>query len=255
MLHVLQRHPFPVRARFRRCLVLAFAFPEDLLEPLLPAGLGLDAHEGHGFVAIALVATEAMRPRFVPRFLGRDFFLSGYRIFARYRTREGRTLRGLRILRSDTDSRTLAFFGNRLTHYRYRPCKARIEDDAGTLRVAIDTPGAEADLRVTARVDEPARSLPAGSPFADLKTARRYAGPLPYTFDYEPETHSIIRIEGRRSAWDPMPVAAMVEQATFFDREPFRRVRPVLANAFTVRDVPYEWGRGVREPLNGGPDA
>jgi hypothetical protein len=249
VLHVFQRHPFPVRARFRRCLVLGFALPEELLAPLLPAGLSIDAHEGHGFVAIALVATEKMRPLFVPRFLGKDFFLSGYRIFARYRTLEGRTLRGLRILRSDTDSRTLAFFGNRLTHYNYRPCKVRFEEAGGKLTVAIDTPDAEADLRVTARVDAAATALPDGSPFADLKTARRYAGPLPWTFDYEPETHSIIRIEGRRPQWDPVPVTVEVEQATFFDREPFQKARPVLANAFTVRDVPYEWGRGVREPL------
>ena len=249
MLHVLRRHPFPVKARFRRCLVLGFAFPKDLLEPLLPPGLSLDTYEGNGFVAIALVQTEELRPFFVPRFLGRDFFLSGYRIFARYRTPGGRTLRGLRILRSDTDSRTMAFFGNLLTHYKYRHCDVRIEEAAGVLRVRIETSGSEADLSVVARIDRAAEGLPAGSPFPDLKAARKFAGPLPFTFDYEPETESIIRIEGRRVDWDPMPVAVDVERVTFFDREPFRSVKPVLANAFTVCDVSYQWGRGVREPL------
>ena len=46
-----------------------------------------------GFLAIAMVQTEALRPAFLPACFGRDFFLIGYRIFARYRTRAGRTLR------------------------------------------------------------------------------------------------------------------------------------------------------------------
>ena len=41
-------------------------------------------------------------------------FFSGYRIFTRYRTTAGRTLRGLRILRSDTDRLSMQLFGNLL---------------------------------------------------------------------------------------------------------------------------------------------
>ena len=118
--------------------------------------------------------------------------------------------------------------------------------------MAIETPNAEADLKVTARIDRPSDGLPPGSPFPDLKAARRFAGPLPYTFDYEPETHSIVRIEGRRVDWDPMPVSVDVDSVTFFDREPFQGVKPLLANAFTVRDISYRWGRGVRAPLEKG---
>jgi hypothetical protein len=41
MLHLLKRHPFPVKAFFRQSLVLTYAFPQELLHPLLPPGLGL----------------------------------------------------------------------------------------------------------------------------------------------------------------------------------------------------------------------
>ena len=60
-----------------------------------------------------------LRPTFCPAAMGQDFFLTGYRIFARYRTAAGRTLRGLRILRSDTNRELMATirWGNRLTHY------------------------------------------------------------------------------------------------------------------------------------------
>ena len=75
---------------------------------------------------------------------------------------------------------------------------------------------------------------------------------MPFTFDYEPETESIIRIEGVRREWHPRPVAVRVEQASFFDHAPFTNPgvpRPVLASAFFVENIPYRWRRGVREKL------
>src|SRR4051794_17974651 len=81
MMHLLKRHPFPVEARFEHCLVLAYAFPAPALEGLLPPGLALDTHRGLGFVAAAFVQTRALRPVFLPRCCGRDFFLAGYRVF------------------------------------------------------------------------------------------------------------------------------------------------------------------------------
>jgi hypothetical protein len=100
-----------------------------------------------------------------------------------------------------------------------------------------------------ARIGTPAEQLPEGSPFSDLHQARLFAGPLPFTFDYEPETHSIVMIEGVREKWRPKPVGVEIFQTTFFDREPFRKARPILANAFHLNNIGYSWRRGVREQL------
>src|SRR5205807_7693392 len=126
-------------------LVLTYAFPAQVLEPLLPPGLILDTHKGFGFLAIAMVQTESLRPSFCPKILGQDFFLSGYRIFARYKTKAGRTLRGLRILRSDTNRRLMVFFGNCLTHYNYRLAKVAFEEGEHQLEIQLRTPKSEAD--------------------------------------------------------------------------------------------------------------
>src|SRR5262245_43161275 len=98
MLHRLRRHPSTVEASFRHSRVLTYAYRPDVLAPLLPPGLTLDTHEGFAFLAIALVDTQGLHPTWMPSALGQDFFLSGYRVFARLKTRAGRTLRGLRIL-------------------------------------------------------------------------------------------------------------------------------------------------------------
>ena len=83
MLHWLKRHPIPISAFFRHSLVLTYAFPPKVLEPLLVPGLLLDTWHDHAFLAVALVQTEDLRPSFLPRAMGRNFFLSGYRIFTR----------------------------------------------------------------------------------------------------------------------------------------------------------------------------
>jgi hypothetical protein len=249
MLYRLKRHPIPIRAFFRHSLVLTYAFPKALLEPLLPPGLVLDTYGDFGFVAIALVQTEDLRPLFVPRALGRDFFLSGYRIFARFEPPNGRRLRGLRILRSDADSSLMVGFGNWLTHYAYRKAEVALAETPTSLEIQIRTAQAEADLHVLADLASQPAPLPAGSPFADLREARKFAGPLPFTFDYEKETHSLVLIEGVREHWDPQPVRVEVRLNTFFRQPPFSEASPILANSFHVSNIPYLWKRGVRVSL------
>jgi uncharacterized protein YqjF (DUF2071 family) len=184
MLAALRRHPIPIEAFFRVSLVLTYAFPEALLWPLLPPGLALDVFDGSAFVAIALVQTESLRPTGWPAFLGRSFVLSGYRIFTRLVGADGKTMRGLRILRSDTDSSLMARLGNLTTHYGYSHCVAAIERSDSQLSVTITTQRGEADLSVVATLNQPPAAPPRGSPFPDWHAARRFAGPLPFTFSY-----------------------------------------------------------------------
>jgi Uncharacterized conserved protein (COG2071) len=244
MLHWLKRHPIPVKAYFRHVLVLTYAFAPEVLEPLLPNGLVLDTWHGCAFLAIALVQTEEMRPSFLPAAMGRNFFLSGYRIFARLEGSE--SLRGLRILRSDTDRRLMVAAGNLLTHYNYSLCSAKVEERGEEIRWMVRTPRGDADLDVIARVREADAALPAESPFQSMAEARRFAGPLPYTFDDEAETGGIIAIQAVRKEWNPRPVEVEVRQCVFLKHEPFCDAGPALANAFYVHDVDYKWLRGRR---------
>lgn len=245
MLHLLKRHPIPVSAFFRHSLVLTYAFPPQILEPLVPKGLELDLFRGYAFLAIALVQTERLRPSFLPAALGRDFFLSGYRIFTRLGN-GARSKRGLRILRSDTDCKWMVCAGNLLTHYNYHLCQANLEECNQEIRWTIRTPRSEADLEVVAHLSGEPVTLPNTSPFTTLAEARRFAGPLPYTFEYESATGSIIGIRAKRQNWEPRPVAVEVLRNAFLEQQPFRDAPPVLANAFYVRAVQYQWQRGKR---------
>jgi hypothetical protein len=239
----------PIKAHLASSLLLAYAVPQEVLKPLLAPGLELDTYGGFGFLAIAMVETRDLRPAFLPAALGLNFFLAGYRIFTRYRTPAGRTLRGLRIVRSDTNRRSMRMFGNLLTHYGYELSLCRARRTESTYGVEICSPRGDADLQVEADLATKPGSPPPGSPFPDLREARKFAGPLPFTFDYEEETRSIIRVEGVRQEWNPHPVSVKVHRNTFLERETFRTAGPILANAFYLENVPYSWKPGVREPL------
>jgi hypothetical protein len=247
---VLKHHPLPIAAHFEFSLVLTYALPRAVLQSLLPPGLELDTYGDDGFVAIALVRTHRLRPAFLPGFCGLDFFLTGYRIFVRYRTAAGQKLRGLLILRSDTDRRLMRILGNALTHYHYHQAHVAWERTPDTLHVVTRTADHQADLELTAHLGETSPSLPAESPFPDWVTARRFAGPMPFTFGYEAATHAIIRVEGLRTHWQPRPVRVTVQPPGFFQQAPFAGGPPPrLANAFFVENISYLWRRGVSEAL------
>ncbi|MES2705880.1 MAG: DUF2071 domain-containing protein [Verrucomicrobiota bacterium] len=237
----LKRHPFPVVAWFDRVLAVSFAFPEKILRPLVPEPLEIDTHEGFGFVTVALVWTRDLRPAGFPTFLGKSFFLAGYRIFARLRDENGRRLRGLKILRSETDKASMVLSGNLMTHYNYR--RVRLEESESRVRTFLPEPDGRETLDLSFDLSAIPDAPPAGSPFADLRAARQFAGPMPFTFEAEGDGLFVV-VEGKRGDWTPKPLHVHSWKVAMFDEPPFQGITPILANAFRVDNVPYRWESG-----------
>ena len=234
-----------MRTRFGHSLVLTYAFEPERLAPLLPARLELDTYTApdgreSAFIAVALVSLRQLRPAFLPGPFGLRSVMAGYRVLAKLRTSSGKTLRGLRILRSDTDRLPLALGANVLTGYHYHHSRAHAEATRETLRFTLTSRDGTADLAVTA--DLSAENAFSDRVFATPADARRFAGPLPYTFS--PEKDGIVVVKAFRESWRPEPVAIVAEDVAFLRHGPFADAEPVLANAFHVSDVDYGWHRG-----------
>jgi len=240
---LLKRHPFAAAAHFDRAVALSFAFPEAVVRPLVPPMLDIDTHDGLAFVTVAMVWTRALRPAGLPRAIGQDFFLAGYRVFTRLTEPGGRRLRGLRILRSETDTRRMVWAGNLVTGYNYRFVTVEHTREGTAQRIHARTDAGVTSIDVTLDESPGDVALPAGSPFRDWTEARRFAGPMPFTFSPEND-HTMVVVEGRRQHWEPRPIAVAAWRVAMFDDAPFRGVTPVLANAFVVEDVAYHWKRG-----------
>jgi hypothetical protein len=241
----LQNHPFAVEAHFKSTIVLTYALPKEQLAPLLPPCLNLDLHENKwAFVAVALVQTKNLRPRGFAKIFGNDFFLAGYRIFVRYTTNKGKNLRGLFILKSETDKNKMAFFGNIFTHYNYSAVDIKLSEHDNLLHIYSK----KASLNIELKKNELA-DLPKNSVFEDWKTARRFAGPLPFTFTFNSKLNEVTIIEGVRQNWIPKPIEVLEAEIGFIKQEKFKSA--ILSNAFINENIPYYWKKGKTEIWKG----
>lgn len=242
MLNCLKDHPFAVEAYFESSLVLTFAVAKEQLQDLIPACLQLDTFQDKwAFVAVAMVQTKNLRPKGFPQFMGNDFFLIGYRVFVRYTNNAGKKLRGLYILKSETNKQQMKFLGNLFTHYNYtstdikqteKENRKEISSLKSKFNVTIDTSAAEI-------------ALPEHSPFADWKDARKFAGPLPFTITYNKATKEVLIIEGVRQNWIPNPVKVIEYHFAFLHTLKLETL--ILANAFIIYNIPYYWKKGKKE--------
>jgi hypothetical protein len=103
-------------------------------------------------------------------------------------------------------------------------------------------------LDISVATGLPDTELPQTSPFPDWKTARRFAGPLPFTFSYDATKKEVLIVEGRREDWTPEPVALLHQEAGVLPGLGLEGAVP--ASAFMVRDIPYYWKKGLIEKWN-----
>jgi hypothetical protein len=241
MFSFLKNHPFAVEAFFESSLVLTFAAPKEKIQQLVPEFLQLDTlHDRWGFIAVAMVQTKNLRPKGFPKILGNDFFLIGYRVFVRFTNNAGKNLRGLYILKSETNKKRMEFFGNLFTHYNYTTTDIEQVNQHGNTEIISNRSGFR--ILVEQARDENI-SLPAGSPFESWKEARRFAGPLPFTFTSADK--KILIIEGVREDWMPKPIRVLDYRFPFLDHLKIADIK--LANAFVIENIPYYWKKGKVE--------
>lgn len=242
MLSFLKDHPFAVASHFDTSLVLTYAVPRDHLEALIPECLSLDTFDDKwAFIAVAMVKTRNLRPKGFPGFFGNDFILTGYRIFVQYNTSYGKRLRGLYIIKSETDKTKMAVLGNVFTHYNYQTT------DISFLRHGnvIEVQSLKSNLCVKVEESSEDIALPIQSPFKDWKGARRFAGPLPFTYTYDSVKKEVLIIEGVREDWAPKPVKVIESKVGFVDSLQLHGA--VLANAFVIQNIPYYWKKGRKD--------
>lgn len=229
--------PFKIKAHFKQSLVLTYAIPQHVITPLIPYPLTPDLHKNEwGFFAVALVNTQQLRPAFIPPFLGSNFILAGFRYFVRYRRSDGKNLRGLWIDHSLTNKKSMVLFGNILSKYQYSFADIHIEDSENTLTFQSTEPF----MNITVRKNEPDK-MPLISVFESPKEARRFAGPLPFTFGLQPQNKKVFIVEGKRKKWEPKQVEILNAEISL---PPIIQPHATLCSAFLIENTDYLWEKG-----------
>lgn len=243
MLPSLKDHLFAVEAFFEFSLVFTFAIPKNEIGHLVPSFLQLDTfNDEWAFIAVAMVKTRDLRPKGMPQIFGNDFFLVGYRVFVKYTNAAGKNLRGLYILKSETNKMKMQLLGSIFTRYSYDTID--IAETHSNEKIGVSSLKSNFEVAVEL-INTNEVQLPASTPFGDWKEARRFAGPLPFTFTGDAEKGEILIIEGVRENWVPQPVRVLRCRFSFFDQMQLPGAR--LASAFVIENVPYYWKKGKIE--------
>jgi hypothetical protein len=135
----------------------------------------------------------------------------------------------------------MEFMGNIFTHYNYTTTDI-VQRELKNLKEISST---NSNFKVTIDTEEEEVSLPENSPFKDWKEARRFAGPLPFTFTYNSASKEVLIIEGVRQNWTPRPIKIVDYDFQFLIS--LKLGNPVLANAFIIKNIPYHWKKGKIE--------
>lgn len=135
----------------------------------------------------------------------------------------------------------MAFLGNIFTKYSYTTTDINHERTNDILSIN----STQSNFSLTIQKTDEAIALPNNSPFENWAAARRFAGPLPFTFTYNAQNKTVLIIEGLRENWTPKPLKVLNYNFEFLNTMNLQNI--VLANAFIIENIPYHWKKGKIE--------
>ena len=230
-------------AHLTNMFLVNFAVRADVLRQHVPPVFALETKDGYGFMSAVIARVEAMRPRGAPKLLGRDFDSVVYRVPVRYRSNNGRTVRGFYFPRSDASDWLLSLggFWQRL----FKTCWSHVAmmQRHGETRFTV-VPSDFSNARIAARFVRSRRHsrLPESSCFATIQQADEFLIARPIALHYDSRRREVAIVLVRRAHWNAR--VASVQQAEFdyvralAGRDP-QAVR--FDSVLYVQRVPYVW--------------
>jgi hypothetical protein len=227
-----------LHGRIARRVLLNYRVAPDVLARVLPAPFEPKLHRGHGIAGVCLIRLEALRPRFVPGWLGLASENAAHRVAVTWETADG-PCDGVYIPRRDTGSRLNSLLGGRMFPGIQDRRRFVVEDGGG--RIAVRVVRAD-DAEELAFEGHAASALPATSAFSSLAEASAFFRRGAIGYSATPRAGVFHGIELDSLSWEVAPLAIETARSSFFD-DP-RRFPPgsvQLDCALVMRDVPHRW--------------
>ncbi len=242
MLAQLTSNPFTMKAHFEFSLVLCFVVPKEEVEALIPTEIfSLDlVDENHAAVAVACVSTSQLRPRWMPKKMGNEFFLTGYRTFVYYKTKSGKRRRGLYILASETDKKSMVLLGNLFSRYNYNYLKLDVERTEENINIS-----SKHGLQITSKAEK--HQFTGNDFFKTEQQAKRFAGPLPWTFHFNKKQNAVSMVRGIRKNWNPKFVEVTNYQIPKLNEIGIQHA--TYSHSFFISNIDYQWNKSEIDQL------
>jgi hypothetical protein len=222
-----------------RCWLFTYQTPVDEARALVPGELELVTREGCAFWNIVVCRIRAMRPKGLPVFTGVSYWHVAYRFYVRLHLASGPPIEGLYFIRSDCDSRLMAWMGNLLTDYNFHPASIEVSEHTPLVRIAVRSPDCPAEVALD-RAKPP--QLPAHSLFSSLAEAAAFLKYKPFGISITPSGRAnVVTIRRDEAVWKSRLVHVVSAGWRFFEG---KTVRPEIC--YEVAPIAYQWNRGRR---------
>jgi hypothetical protein len=230
---------FPVvRGLIERRILVNYRVDPKVLAPLVPAPFRPKLHRGHGMVGICLIRLRAVRPAFVPSWLGISSENAAHRVAVEWDEGEA-TREGVYIGRRDTSSRLSTLAGGRLFPGIHHHARFAVDETDSHFEVALRSDDGTVSASVVADV---ADALPQSSVFASVGEASTFyeAGAVGYSAT--PDPRSFHGLELRCRGWRVEPLAVRsVRSCVYDDRAVFPDGSIAFDCALLMRGIAHEW--------------
>jgi hypothetical protein len=231
------RPPRMVGVVERRLLVNYRTDPE-ITAGLVPAPLRPQMVHGWAVAGICLIRLGGLRPRHVPRALGRRSENAAHRIAVEWDT-PGGVATGVYIPRRDSGSLVNTAVGGRLFPGQHHRARFETAETPQELRVGFASTDGTASVRVHVRTSH---GLAGSSLFADIDEASAFFRRGGVGYSARNDEHFLDGLELRTTAWRVEPVEVLSASSTLFDDTAlFPAGSAILDCALLMRDVPVTW--------------
>lgn len=227
-----------VEGIIERRLLINYRVAPDALAGILPAPFRPKIVDGYAIAGICLIRLTDVRPRGIPAGFGLRSENAAHRIAVEWDA-DGRTHEGVYIPRRDSDSCLNALVGGRIFPGLHHRAEFTVSESEGRFDVALRSDDDRTHVAVVGRT---ARSLPAGSVFANLEEASEFfrGGAVGYSATNLPGRYD--GLELRVGEWRVEPLTVERVESSFFDDLRNRSHGAVAFDcALVMRRVAHTW--------------
>jgi hypothetical protein len=209
-----------------------------VLARLLPAPFRPKLIGGCGIAGICLIRLEAVRPHFVPAWLGLASENAAHRIAVVW-DEDGQPREGVYIPRRDTNRWFNTWAGGRIFPGMHTHATFAVAEGQDRYRVALDSDDGRTHVLVEGSL---APALPPASVFSSIAMASAFFRPGALGYSPTPDPRRVAGLELRTMNWQIEALAVdQVESSFFADRALFPAGSAVFDCALLMRHIVHEW--------------
>ncbi len=237
-----------LRAVMARRILVNYRVRPEVLERWVPEPFRVKVLRGWGLAGLCLIRLEAVRPGWVPAWLGLGSENAAHRIAVEWRGENG-TCEGVFIPRRDTGSIVNRLAGGRLFPGASGAAEFHSREEGGRIALEMRSRDEEASIRVAV---EPAKDWPEGSVFGSLDEASKFFRGGCRGWSPTRDGRGFEGAELDPETWSMTPLKVVdLKSAYFEDERRFPTGTVELDSAILMRGIAHTWRDLGRMPAGG----